>query len=57
MKGVSMGDKADRAKGQLKEKAGQAKGDQDMAASGRRDQIKGDLKKSGKKLKDAAKKM
>jgi uncharacterized protein YjbJ (UPF0337 family) len=52
-----MGDKADRAKGQLKEKAGQAKGDQDMAASGRRDQIKGDLKKSGKKLKDAAKKM
>jgi uncharacterized protein YjbJ (UPF0337 family) len=52
-----MGDKADRAKGHVKEKAGQAKGDQGMIASGRRDQIKGDLKKSGKKLKDAAKKM
>jgi uncharacterized protein YjbJ (UPF0337 family) len=52
-----MGDKKDRTKGKLKEKAGQAKGDSGMAASGRRDQIKGDLKKSGKKMKDAAKKM
>jgi uncharacterized protein YjbJ (UPF0337 family) len=52
-----MGDKADRAKGKVKEKAGEAKGDGGMAASGRREQMKGDLKKSGKKLKDAAKKM
>jgi uncharacterized protein YjbJ (UPF0337 family) len=52
-----MSDKTDRAKGHVKEKAGQATGDKDMTASGRRDQIKGDVKKSGKKLKDAAKKM
>ena len=50
-----MGDKTDRAKGQLKEKAGAAKGDPDLAESGRRDQIKGNLKASGKKLKNAAK--
>jgi uncharacterized protein YjbJ (UPF0337 family) len=52
-----MSDKADRAKGHVKEKAGQATGDRDLAESGRRDQMKGDLKKSGKKLKDAAKKL
>ena len=39
---------------QLKEKAGVAKGDPGLAESGRRDQIKGNLKASGKKLKDAA---
>jgi uncharacterized protein YjbJ (UPF0337 family) len=50
-----MGDKSDRAKGHLKEKAGVAKGDADLAESGRRDQIKGNLKASGKKLKQAAK--
>ena len=52
-----MGDKKDRVGGQLKEKAGAATGDKNLAESGRRDQIKGDLKKSGTKLKDAAKKM
>jgi uncharacterized protein YjbJ (UPF0337 family) len=52
-----MGDKKDRASGQVKEKAGVATGDRRLAAKGRREQIKGDVKKSGKKLKDAAKKM
>lgn len=46
-----------RLKGWLKEKAGRAKGDRGMAQEGRRDQIKGDLKKSGEKVKDATKKM
>lgn len=50
-----MGDKTDRAKGQLKEKAGVVKDDPGLAESGRRDQTKGNLKASGKKLKDAAK--
>jgi uncharacterized protein YjbJ (UPF0337 family) len=52
-----MGDKSDRASGKVKETVGKAKGDENLAAKGRREQIKGDLKKSGKKMKDAAKKM
>ena len=52
-----MGDKSDRASGKVKEAAGKATGDEGMAAEGRREQMKGDVKKSGKKLKDAAKKM
>jgi uncharacterized protein YjbJ (UPF0337 family) len=52
-----MGDKTDRASGAMKEAAGQVKRDPGLAAEGRREQIKGDVKKSGKKLKDAAKKM
>jgi uncharacterized protein YjbJ (UPF0337 family) len=52
-----MGDKSDRASGAMKEAAGKAKGDSGLAAKGRREQMKGDVKKSGKKLKDAAKKM
>ena len=52
-----MGDKTDRASGKVKEAAAQVKRDPDLAAEGRREQIKGDVKKSGKKLKDAAKKM
>jgi uncharacterized protein YjbJ (UPF0337 family) len=52
-----MGDKSDRASGKLKEAAGKAKGDPDLAAKGRREQMKGDVKKSGKKLKDAAEKI
>ncbi len=46
-----------RLKGWLKETLGRAKGDRGMAQSGRRDQMKGDVKKSGEKMKDAAKKM
>jgi uncharacterized protein YjbJ (UPF0337 family) len=52
-----MGDKSDRASGTVKEAAGKATRNPDLAAKGRREQIKGDVKKSGKKLKDAAKKM
>lgn len=54
---VRMGDKADRASGAAKEAAGRVTGDRDLAEKGRREQIMGDVKKSGKKLKDAAKKM
>ena len=49
--------KKDRASGKVKEAAGRATGDDKLAAKGRREQIKGDVKKSGEKLKDAAKKM
>jgi uncharacterized protein YjbJ (UPF0337 family) len=52
-----VGHKADKASGAVKEAAGKAKRDPDLEAKGRREQIKGDVKKSGKKLKDAAKKM
>ena len=52
-----MSDKKDRFSGATKEAAGRATGNRNLAAKGRREQIKGDVKKSGKKLKDAAKKM
>lgn len=52
-----MGDKTDRASGTIKEATGKATRDPDLAAKGRRERIKGDVKSSGKKLKDAAKKM
>jgi uncharacterized protein YjbJ (UPF0337 family) len=52
-----MGDKTDRASGQIKEKAGEATGNRELAETGRREQVKGDVKSAGKKLKDAAKKM
>lgn len=52
-----MGDKSDRVSGQIKEKAGRATGNRKLAESGRREQIKGDVKSGGKKLKDAAQKM
>jgi uncharacterized protein YjbJ (UPF0337 family) len=52
-----MGDKADRTSGAMKEAAGNVTRDPDLTAKGRREQVKGNVKKSGKKLKDAAKKM
>ncbi len=52
-----MSDKTDRTSGAAKEAAGKVTGNRELAAKGRREQIKGDVKKSGKKLKDAAKKM
>jgi uncharacterized protein YjbJ (UPF0337 family) len=52
-----MSDKTDRASGAMKTAAGKATGNKDLAEKGRREQMKGDVKKSGKKLKDAAKKM
>ena len=51
-----MGDKTDRLTGQMKEKTGRATGDRDLAIKGRREQIKGNLKAAGKKLKNAARK-
>ena len=50
-----MGNKTDRAKGKMKEKAGRATGDRNLAESGQRDQAKGNVKAGAKKLKDAAK--
>jgi uncharacterized protein YjbJ (UPF0337 family) len=52
-----MGDKTDRASGAAKETAAQVTRNPRLAEEGRREQIKGDVKKSGKKLKDAAKKL
>ena len=52
-----MGNKKDRTKGHMKEKTGRALGKPGLTESGRRDQIKGDVKAGGKKLKNAAKKM
>jgi uncharacterized protein YjbJ (UPF0337 family) len=52
-----MGDKTDRATGKLKRAAGAAKGDAGMQAEGKREEMKGDLKQAGKKVKDAAGKL
>lgn len=52
-----MGDKKDRTSGAVKEAAGRVTRNPDLEAEGRREQIKGDVEKSGKKLKDAAEKM
>jgi uncharacterized protein YjbJ (UPF0337 family) len=52
-----VGDKADRAGGAMKEAAGKVTRNPDLAEEGRRDQVKGDIKKAGKKVKDAASKM
>jgi uncharacterized protein YjbJ (UPF0337 family) len=52
-----MGDKSDRASGTVKEAAGKVTGNRDLQAEGRREQAKGNVKQSGKKLKDAAKKI
>ena len=52
-----MSDKTDRAGGKVKETAGRVTGNRDLEAEGRRDQIKGNVKQSGKKLKDAATKI
>ncbi len=52
-----MGDKKDRVTGKVQETAGNLTGDSEKATKGRRKQIKGDVKKSGQKLKDAAKKL
>ncbi len=52
-----MGDKSDRASGAMKEATGKATGNEGLAEKGRREQIKGNVKKSAKKLKDAGKKM
>lgn len=47
--------KVQEAKGQVKEKVGEATGDQDMELEGQADQTKGNLKQAGEKVKDAFK--
>jgi uncharacterized protein YjbJ (UPF0337 family) len=51
-----MGDKTDRAKGAVKETTGTITNNPDLVREGRREQAKGDMKKAGEKVKDAAKK-
>ena len=51
-----MGDKTDRASGTIKEAAGKATGNRDLAQEGRREQAKGDITQAGEKAKDAVKK-
>jgi uncharacterized protein YjbJ (UPF0337 family) len=52
-----MGDKSDRVRGKVKESVGRATRDRELEEQGRRDQVKGDVKKGGEKIKDAAKKL
>jgi uncharacterized protein YjbJ (UPF0337 family) len=47
---------AQKAKGKVKETAGKATGNDNLRAKGKSDQIKGDLKQAGEKVKDAFKK-
>ena len=49
-------DKAQAAKGKVKEGAGKAIDDPYLEGEGKADQVKGDLKQAGEKVKDAAKK-
>lgn len=51
-----MGDKKDRVTGQVKKAAGEATGSRKLKTEGRREQVKGNVKAGGQKLKDAAKK-
>ncbi len=48
--------KAQAAKGQVKEAAGKATNDNSLEAEGKGDQVAGNLKQAGEKLKDAVKK-
>jgi len=47
---------AEQAKGKAKEGLGKATGDESLEAEGRGDQVKGNLKQAGEKVKDAFKK-
>jgi uncharacterized protein YjbJ (UPF0337 family) len=49
-------DKAQTAKGHVKEAAGKAIGDHSLEAEGKGDLVAGNLKQAGEKLKDAVKK-
>ncbi len=51
-----MGDRTDRATGKAKEAAGRVADDRGLAQKGRDEQAKGDIKRAGKKTKDAIKK-
>lgn len=47
---------AQKAKGKVKEQTGKATGNESLKVEGRADQVKGDLKNAGEKVKDAVKK-
>jgi uncharacterized protein YjbJ (UPF0337 family) len=49
-------DKVQSAKGRIKKAAGKAMNDPVLEGKGKADQVKGDLKQSGEKIKDAGKK-
>ena len=49
-------DKAEAAKGKVKKGAGQALGDPVLEGKGKTEQVKGNLKQAGEKVKDAGKK-
>ena len=49
-------DKAQAAKGRVKKAAGKAMGDPVLEGKGKAEQVKGDLKLAGEKVKDAVKK-
>ncbi len=44
--------KVEELKGQAKQKAGDATGNEQLQAEGKRDEVKGDLKQAGEKVKD-----
>jgi uncharacterized protein YjbJ (UPF0337 family) len=48
-------DKAQSLAGEGKERAGEATGDEQLQAEGKKDQVAGDLKGAGEKVKDAFK--
>jgi uncharacterized protein YjbJ (UPF0337 family) len=47
---------AQEAKGKLKETVGKVSGDDKLRADGKADQVKGNIKQAGEKVKDAFKK-
>ena len=49
-------DKAQAAKGHVKETAGKATGNRSLEAEGKGDKVAGNLKQAGEKVKDAVKK-
>jgi len=47
------GNKADELKGKAKEAAGNVTGDDELKSEGKGDQVKGNIKQAGEKIKDA----
>ncbi|WP_030398498.1 CsbD family protein [Kitasatospora purpeofusca] len=53
--GDKIGNIAEKAKGAVKEGAGKMTGNERLEAEGRADQVEGDVKQAGEKVKDAFK--
>ena len=53
--GDKASNKAEELKGGAKETAGKVTGDKDLEAEGKSDQVKGNLKQAGEKIKDVFK--